>query len=271
MDSMPSSQNCPCGKHKRYCKIHGGGAFCPCGRDKKYCKLHGGNSLCVHGKATCAQCRPSLICVHNKRKSNCAICYSNLNCTHGRSRYKCVVCRPSLACEHGRNKYECSICNTDKYATRCHHLTSKGTFKFKKTCPECDPLQHLRNKLRLRLKSGLRTQNLKKKAKTDEYLGASYGDVKHHLQKKMDLWNSIHDAEQHMTWGNTHVDHIKPLACANPEHPFHSPIEDLVHFTNLQPLLKRDNMQKHDRWNAESDRHWQHCIRGNASYLAVFM
>ena len=43
-----------------------------------------------------------------------------------------------------------------------------------------------------------------------------------------------------MNWDNIHLDHIKPLATAKTE-------EDVIllnHYTNFQPLLAKDNLNK---------------------------
>jgi len=65
--------------------------------------------------------------------------------------------------------------------------------------------------------------------------------------------------------------HIKPLDCAKENHPYHSPIEELTHYSNLQPLLKEDNLKKGAKWSSASDAHWRKNIYLNEEYDAIFM
>ena len=121
------------------------------------------------------------------------------------------------------------------------------------------------------MRIGLKRAGFRKSKKTVEYLGTSYEDLKERLQKKIDLWNSTHEAESHMTWENINIDHIKPLDCAKENHPYHSPIEELTHYTNLQPLLKEDNFKKGAKWSSAADLHWRNNIYLNDQYDAILL
>ena len=201
-------------------------------------------------------------CPHGRRKSFCIECGGASICQHGRRKHQCKACGGSSICQHGRIKSTCKPCGG---ASFCQHG------RLKRGCNACNPVGHLSTLMRARLIHGLKSTGIEKRQKTVKYIGTSYADLKERLQKKMDLWNSTHDAESHMTWNNVHVDHIKPIDCAKEDHPYHSPIEELTHFTNLQPLLKEDNLSKSAKWSSAADVHWRNNIYLNDKYDAIFM
>ncbi len=102
---------------------------------------------------------------------------------------------------------------------------------------EVDPLYKLKHALRLKIIVEFRRSfNRKKPQKTNEILGASYNDVKIHLE------NQFRDG---MNWDNRgfkgwHIDHIIPLSSAKTEEE----LMPLFHYTNLQPLWAKDNLKK---------------------------
>lgn len=78
----------------------------------------------------------------------------------------------------------------------------------------------------------------KKSARTVELLGCSIEHLRSHLQgmfKKGMNWNN------HGEW---EIDHIMPCASFDMSKPEHQRL--CFHYTNLQPLWKRDNRVKHD-------------------------
>lgn len=213
------------------------------------------------------------MCIHGRRKTYCVECGKepyNPKCIHGRRKHRCVDCggrkQVNKKCIHGRYQYRCIDCGGHKRIDKkCIHNVIPWE------CKECNPVGHLAKLMRSRLLSGLKTTGIEKEKKTVEYLGTSFNDVKDRLQKKMELWNSTHDDIEHMTWSNTVIDHIKPLNCAKENHPYHSPIQHLTHHTNLQPLLKVDNLRKAAKWSSAADAYWRSNIYLNESYDAIFM
>ena len=48
-----------------------------------------------------------------------------------------------------------------------------------------------------------------------------------------------------MTWDNIHIDHIKPISVFNLDDE--EEFLDCCHYTNLQPLLAVDNLEKFNK------------------------
>jgi len=80
-------------------------------------------------------------------------------------------------------------------------------------------------------------------------LGCDVETLKKHIQDKM-------TAE--MTFDNIHYDHIKPVSCfdLNDEAEFLK----CCHFTNLQPLLAKDNVRLYNKWTDENELFWNEHI-----------
>lgn len=97
---------------------------------------------------------------------------------------------------------------------------------------------HLQKVLRSRLKNAVR--NGFKGGSAVRQLGCSIKELKIHLESKF---------SNNMSWDNYgkiwHIDHIKPLAAFDLTAPEHVAIA--CHYTNLQPLLKEDNLSKRDK------------------------
>lgn len=98
-----------------------------------------------------------------------------------------------------------------------------------------DPLFRIKNNLRNRLNflcKGGRSNSLL------ELLGCSHEEFKKHIESQF---------QPDMTWNNYgkngwHLDHVKPLALFNLL--IQSELEEVCHFTNLQPLWQEDNLKK---------------------------
>jgi hypothetical protein len=97
-----------------------------------------------------------------------------------------------------------------------------------------DPVYHMMNKVRCRLRKYLITLNITKKNKTFDIVGCTPQELKEYLEKKF---------INGMTWENRsewHIDHIIPLSSAKTEEELYK----LCHYTNLQPLWAEENMKK---------------------------
>jgi len=105
-----------------------------------------------------------------------------------------------------------------------------------------DPEYALRRRLRSRILEALRDQKAIKGESTLKLLGCTLAELRAHLEKQF---------KPGMTWENRgyrgwHVDHIKPCALFD--------LTKLVeqracfHYTNLQPMWRKDNQLKGDRW-----------------------
>ena len=83
----------------------------------------------------------------------------------------------------------------------------------------------------------------------------------------MHFWNVRH-ADNTMNWNNIEIDHIKPIATIGKGDPID---ESLLHFTNLQPLLKKDNRDKSAKWSAADDAFWTKSITMHAEYVDIYI
>ena len=113
--------------------------------------------------------------------------------------------------------------------------------KEERQCPTCDPVGHLAQLTRARVKSQLNATN--PKLDIIEHVGCDIGQLRVHLEALF-----LDD----MTWenyGKWHIDHM--IAIKAPRDDGMPPtLEDLIprlHWTNLQPLWAKDNIAKGNR------------------------
>lgn len=95
----------------------------------------------------------------------------------------------------------------------------------------------LKNALRSRINKSLKTNQ--KNTRTNEIVGCTIDELKTHIQNQF---------QEGMNWENWsqfgwHLDHIIPISSANNEEEMYK----LCHYTNLQPLWWRDNLEKRDK------------------------
>lgn len=106
-----------------------------------------------------------------------------------------------------------------------------------KTRRKTDPMFVMIKRLRKRLREAVVNKHEVRDKKLKEVLGCSYEELLIHLENKF---------LDGMSWENMnlwHIDHIMPLASAKN-------LEDIYklnHYTNLQPLWAKDNLQKNAR------------------------
>ena len=106
----------------------------------------------------------------------------------------------------------------------------------KNRCSICDPLGHLKAVVAARVHRALFHN---KTERTLEYLGCDILTFRHHLESKL---------IDGMTWdnyGEWEIDHIIPIKYNNPT------LDEVIarlHWTNTQPLWKRDNASKSNRF-----------------------
>lgn len=99
----------------------------------------------------------------------------------------------------------------------------------------------LKKRLRIRLNHALK--NNWKKGSAVSNLGCSIEDLKKHLESQF---------QPGMTWDNYgrtgwHIDHIIPLSAFDLTNPIE--LKKACHYTNLQPLWAKDNLQKGAKTN----------------------
>ena len=102
-----------------------------------------------------------------------------------------------------------------------------------------DPLFKLRNNIRGLIGLSIKNKGLKKKSKTAEILGCSFGEFKLHLENQFEPWMNwdnygLYNGTENYGWD---IDHIKPSSLAINEEE----LLKLNHFSNLQPLCSYIN------------------------------
>lgn len=157
----------------------------------------------------------------------------------------CKCCNKTLPVElftfndksRGYRKSKCKKCRTfeqkdwRKNNPEKHRQSKKNYFAK-------SPLEKLRNNFRRRIYKVIKNKNFTKNHSINSYLGCSYEELKTHLELKF---------QPGMTWdnyGKWHIDHIKPLSLGQNI----SDLENLCHYTNLQPLWAEDNIKKSNSW-----------------------
>ena len=232
-------------KFKYQCKECNGNSYCSHNRIKSQCKECGGIGLCEHNrqKSRCKECEGSSICEHLKLRSRCKDCGGSELCPHNRQKYYCKECGGSSICSHNRRKAECKECGGSAI---CPHNRRKTQ------CKECDLPLYLVNLQRQQIRRCFNNSTLVKEQKSIEYLGCSIDFFIQYFQNKMDIANV--DKEEKMTFDNIHIDHIKPVSMfdLNNKEEFLK----CCHYTNLQPLLAKDNLEKSNTWDITDEIEW---------------
>ena len=88
--------------------------------------------------------------------------------------------------------------------------------------------------LRNRIYQAFKYRKTNKDKSTSKLLGCSFECAKKHIEIQFD------DKMNWKNYGKWHIDHIKPLAKAKTK----KQLEDLCHYSNLQPLWAEDNLSK---------------------------
>lgn len=102
---------------------------------------------------------------------------------------------------------------------------------------ETDILFKLKNLLRGRIYSFLKSKGVRKLKSTEDIVGCSKEYLKEYLENKF---------VDGMSWDNQgkwHIDHIIPLSSGKSEEEIYK----LFHYTNLQPLWAKDNIIKSNK------------------------
>ena len=102
---------------------------------------------------------------------------------------------------------------------------------------------------------GLKRAGCPKDATTLKYLGVQSLDVAtQHIEAKMAIYNAKNPDGPPMNFDTIELDHIKPVQAF---------AYQMSHYTNIQPLLVRDNRIKGAKWSAEDEDFWRknidHC------------
>lgn len=108
---------------------------------------------------------------------------------------------------------------------------------YEKNRKQVDPVYRARKNLRKRITDVIKEKSFSPKSRS--VLGVGLKDFKQYIESK---W------QEGMSWENYgyygwHIDHIKPLSSASNI----KELEELCHYTNLQPLWAKDNLLKSNK------------------------
>ena len=179
-------------------------------------------------------------CPHNKNKSICKDCGGSGICSHDKNIKICKECGGSSLCPHNIQKQYCKECGGSGI---CEHKIER------RHCKVCNICLYLIKLQRSRISHIMKNYNIIKTKSSIEYLDCSSEYFKSYIESKF---------VEGMTFDNIHYDHIKPISKFNFEDP-----EELLkccHYTNFQPLLIADNLEKHNKWTDEDDLFWNENI-----------
>jgi hypothetical protein len=139
-----------------------------------------------------------------------------------------------------RNKWRIKYyqTNKEKILTQNKKYVGNNRINRKKKYNE-DSLFKIRHILSCRIRYLLKLKSLDKKESFNNILGCSTTYLKEHLEKQFIEGMSW---ENHGLYG-WHIDHIIPLSSAKTEEEIYK----LCHYTNLQPLWAKDNLQKSNK------------------------
>ena len=209
--------------------------FCEHNKEKYKCVECKGSQICKHNKHhfRCIECKGVGICEHNKIKYRCTECKGTGICEHNKEKYRCIECKGNGICEHNKEKPKCSICSPQRYLVNVQRKSIYRLFN--------------------------KSETLQKTTHSIEYLGCSIEYFLEYIKSKMTV---------EMTFQNIHIDHIKPVSLfdLNNEEEFLK----CCHYTNIQPLLALDNMNKSNKWSEEDDDFWEDNIC-NKEYNTIYM
>jgi hypothetical protein len=207
---------------------------------------------CEHERirSTCKECKGGSVCEHQRQSSHCKECKGGSVCEHQRQRSQCKECKGGSVCQHERIRSRCKEC---KGGHICEHQRERSH------CKECLSVpEYLVLLQRSAMKRIFRHADLNKINASITYLGCSPQYFKEFIEKKM-------TAE--MIWDNIHLDNIKPVSKFNLQD--HDEFLDCCHYSNFQPLLVADNLEKFNKWNDEHEKFWNENIKGK-EYLSLY-
>jgi hypothetical protein len=115
---------------------------------------------------------------------------------------------------------------------------------------------------RRQIKRCFNNSTLDKSKHSIEYMGCDIEIFINHIKKKMEIFNEKNEIK--MTFDNIHLDHIKPISRFNLDDE--EEFLDCCHYSNFQPLLVKDNLEKHNKWTDDNNKFWIENIKGKEYY-----
>jgi hypothetical protein len=175
--------------------------------------------------------------------------YSSSNCckectkTNRRTHYAknrgAVRARVARYRASGRPK-ELRLANLDERRAKDRAYAKASRAKRTKYMRErrrADPIFRAASYMRARLSEIVRTRGFTKRSALSKLLGCSFEEFRAHIASQF---------REGMSWdnyGSWHIDHIIPLSTAKTL----DALENLAHYTNLQPLWAAENLSKKDK------------------------
>ena len=149
----------------------------------------------------------------------------------------CLDCkrwRIASFCDHGRDRSQCAPCGGG--ISVCGHGRKRNH------CRNCDPNGHLKQNISSRI-----VHSIGKGKGAFNVLGCSIRDFRVHIEEQFE-----NPGNEWMSWdnyGEWEIDHATPLHFESVigVPPTLDEITQRCHWTNTQPLRKRDNMSKGNR------------------------
>ena len=124
-----------------------------------------------------------------------------------------------------------------KYADAHKEEVAEYKVNYEKERRKTDQLYKFKSQIRHLIWLSFQRKNFKKKNLVSEILGCTEEEAQEHLYKTFfDNYGYEYDGKE-----DVHIDHIVPLAKADTEEE----VKRLCHYTNLQLLKAKDNLQKY--------------------------
>ena len=169
--------------------------------------------------------------LHNLQSSKYLEAIDSINglIKNSKKLFTCRVC-----CVSGdKSNFFSFVCCKDCNRKRRNLSASKLMSKRK----SIDPVYAMMLRAKCRTTAAIRQMGYTKKSRTNNLLGCEWSVLKTHIESKF---------KSGMNWGNRsewHIDHIVPVSLAKTEEE----LKKLLHYTNLQPLWAKENLQKSNR------------------------
>ena len=155
----------------------------------------------------------------------------------------CVECGLIFMAVNARNRFCSEECkNKNQYSRRKERgeRSYDGEYmrNYHKKRRDNDPKFNMMGRIRHRTREAIKRGGFTKRSKTYEILGCDWETLKEHIENKF---------VDGMSWENMKewdLDHIYPLSwCSSIEE-----LEIYSHYSNLQPLWRKDNQDKKDKY-----------------------
>ena len=173
------------------------------------------------------------ICNYCKIEKNID-CYEKIGNKKQYTRNICKECKKML----GRISWK-------KYYSNNKKEINNRTLKYQNKRKETDECYKMKVRLRKMINNSFRKKGFKKKQKGEEIYGCSVNELIEHLIKTYE--NNYKEKWDWKYLKDVHIDHIIPLATAKTEEE----VIKLCHYTNLQLLKAKDNLDKKDKLDWE--------------------